>query len=184
MLNPAQQQREIERQARELERQREAAERAGPGRAARAEAAAERERKADERARQRSIDSAIRTGGRIVTSRAGQNLLRGVFGTLFGGKGAPRPALEGRPVVVGRSSIGASSSGSGRSGLEGHLVDPALFAVRRPDEPVGPGRADQLDLVAAVEPGDLLAHDLVGDRRHPDQAIADPCAARRRSRRP
>jgi hypothetical protein len=86
MLNPAQQRKEIERQARELQRQREAAERA-----ARAEqrdrAAAERARKADERARQRSVDSAIRTGGKIVTSRAGQDLLRGVFGTLFGGKG-------------------------------------------------------------------------------------------------
>ena len=85
MLNPAQQRREIERQARELERQRAAAERA-----ARAEqrdrAVAERERKVAERARQRSVDSAIRTGGRIVTSRAGQDLLRGVFGTLFGGK--------------------------------------------------------------------------------------------------
>jgi DNA helicase HerA-like ATPase len=85
MLNPAQQRREIERQARELERQRAAAERV-----ARAEqrdrATAERERKVAERARQRSVDSAIRTGGRIVTSRAGQDLLRGVFGTLFGGK--------------------------------------------------------------------------------------------------
>ena len=85
MLNAAQQRREIERQAHELERQREAAERA-----ARAEqrdrAATERERKVDERARQRSVDTAIRTGGRIVTSRVGQDLLRGVFGTLFGGK--------------------------------------------------------------------------------------------------
>ncbi len=86
MLNPAQQQREIERQARELERQRAAAEREARAQA-RAEAAAERERKAADRARQRSIDSAIRTGGRVVTSRAGQSLLRGVFGTLFGGKG-------------------------------------------------------------------------------------------------
>jgi hypothetical protein len=86
MLNPAQQRREIERQARELERQREAAERDARAQA-RAEAAAERERKAADRARQRSIDSAIRTGGRIVTSRAGQSLLRGVFGTLFGGRG-------------------------------------------------------------------------------------------------
>jgi hypothetical protein len=85
ILTPAQQQREIERQARELERQREAAERQARAEQ-RAEAAAEKQRKADERARQRSMDSAIRTGGRIVTSRAGQNLLRGVFGTLFGGK--------------------------------------------------------------------------------------------------
>ena len=86
MLNPAQQQREIERQARELERQRQAAEKEARAQA-REEAAAERERKTEERARQRSIDSAIRTGGKIVTSRAGQSLLRGVFGTLFGGKG-------------------------------------------------------------------------------------------------
>jgi hypothetical protein len=85
VLTPAQQQREIQRQARELDRQRQAAEREARAQA-RAEAAAERERRAEERARQRSIDSAIRTGGRIVTSRAGQSLLRGVFGTLFGGK--------------------------------------------------------------------------------------------------
>ena len=85
MLNPAQQRREIERQARELERQRAEAERAARA-DQRERAAAERARKADERARQRSLDSAIRTGGRIVTSRAGQDLLRGVFGTLFGGK--------------------------------------------------------------------------------------------------
>jgi DNA helicase HerA-like ATPase len=85
MLNPAQQRREIERQARELERQRVEAERVARA-DQRERAAAERARKADERARQRSLDSAIRTGGRIVTSRAGQDLLRGVFGTLFGGK--------------------------------------------------------------------------------------------------
>jgi DNA double-strand break repair helicase HerA and related ATPase len=86
MLSPAQQQREIQRQARELERQRAAAERAVRAEQ-RERAAAERERKVADRARQRSIDSAIRTSGRIVTSRAGQSLLRGVFGTLFGGKG-------------------------------------------------------------------------------------------------
>ncbi len=85
VLSPAQQQREIQRQAREIEKERQAAEREAKAQA-RAEAAAERERKAEERARQRSIDSAVRTGGRIVTSRAGQDLIRGVFGTLFGGK--------------------------------------------------------------------------------------------------
>ncbi len=85
VLTPAQQQREIQRQARELEKAREAADREARAQA-RAEAAAERERKAEERARQRSLDSALRTGGKIVTSRAGQDLIRGVFGTLFGGK--------------------------------------------------------------------------------------------------
>jgi ribose 5-phosphate isomerase RpiB len=54
--------------------------------------AAERERAAEARAereaaraRQRSVDNAIRTGGRVVTSRIGQDIIRGVFGTLFGG---------------------------------------------------------------------------------------------------
>jgi hypothetical protein len=76
-MTPAQQRREIERLAREQ---------------ARAQRDAERERKAQaaeraraERDRQRSIDNAIRTGGRVVTSRIGQDLLRGVFGTIFGG---------------------------------------------------------------------------------------------------
>ena len=76
-MTPAQQQREIARQAKEI---------------AAAQKAAERERKAQakakadaDRARQRSIDSALRTGGKVVTSRAGQDLIRGIFGTLFGG---------------------------------------------------------------------------------------------------
>jgi DNA helicase HerA-like ATPase len=76
-MTPAQQQAEVRRQAREM---------------AAAQKAAERERKAQERdqrdaarAQQRSIDNAIRTGGRVITSRAGQDLIRGVFGTLFGG---------------------------------------------------------------------------------------------------
>jgi hypothetical protein len=76
-MTPAQQRREMERIAREQ---------------AKAQRDAERERKAQaaarakaERDRQRSIDNAIRTGGRVVTSRIGQDLLRGVFGTIFGG---------------------------------------------------------------------------------------------------
>ena len=76
-MTPAQQQREIARQAREL---------------AAAQKAAERERKAQEkaqrdaaRAQQKTIDTAIRTGGKVVSSRLGQDVIRGVFGTLFGG---------------------------------------------------------------------------------------------------
>ncbi len=76
-MTPAQQRREIQRQAREI---------------AAAQKAAERERKAQEkaqrdaaRAQQRSIDNAIRTGGKVVSSRLGQDLVRGIFGTLFGG---------------------------------------------------------------------------------------------------
>jgi len=76
-MTPAQQRREIQRQAREI---------------AAAQKAAERERAIQQRAardaardQQKTIDSAIRTGGKVVTSRAGQDLLRGIFGTLFGG---------------------------------------------------------------------------------------------------
>jgi hypothetical protein len=76
-MTPAQQQREINRQAKEM---------------AAAQRAAERERNAQEkaqrdaaRAQQKTIDNAIRTGGRVVTSRLGQDIVRGVFGTLFGG---------------------------------------------------------------------------------------------------
>ncbi|MBA3877735.1 MAG: ATP-binding protein [Anaerolinea sp.] len=77
-MTPAQQRRAIQQQAREI---------------ARAQREAERERKAQARAaaaearqRQRMMETGVRTAGRVITSRAGQSLLRGVFGTLFGGK--------------------------------------------------------------------------------------------------
>jgi DNA double-strand break repair helicase HerA and related ATPase len=80
-MTPAQQQREIARQQREIEAARK-----------RADREAERQRRADEkaaaaaaRARQRSIDNAVRTGGRVVGSRLGQDIIGGIFGTLFGG---------------------------------------------------------------------------------------------------
>jgi DNA helicase HerA-like ATPase len=80
-MTPAQQQRQMARRQRELEAAQKAAARE-----------AERQRRADEkastaaaRARQRTVDTAIRTGGRVMTSRLGQDLIRGVFGTLFGG---------------------------------------------------------------------------------------------------
>jgi len=80
-MTPAQLEREMTRQRKELE--------AAQVRAARA---AERQRQAEEkaavaaaRARQKSIDSALRTGGKVVTSRLGQDIVRGIFGTLFGG---------------------------------------------------------------------------------------------------
>jgi uncharacterized protein len=76
-MTEAQQRREVQRQAREMAAAQRAAER-------------ERKRRAEEekraaRARQRSIDSAVRTGGRVLGSRLGQDLLRGVFDTLRGG---------------------------------------------------------------------------------------------------
>jgi DNA helicase HerA-like ATPase len=72
---------QIRREVREAERER-----------VRQQREAERERKAQERAartaerqRQRTIETSIRTTGRVITSRAGQSLLRGVFDTIFGG---------------------------------------------------------------------------------------------------
>ena len=76
-MTPAEQQREINRRAKEL---------------AAAERAAERERKAQEKAardaakqREKTIETGIRTAGKVVTSRAGQSVLRGVFDVFFGG---------------------------------------------------------------------------------------------------
>jgi hypothetical protein len=77
-MTPAQQQREIARQAREIA----AAQRA----ADRERAAAARQARADAKERNRMVQTGVRTAGRVITSRAGQDLLRGVFGTLFGRK--------------------------------------------------------------------------------------------------
>jgi DNA helicase HerA-like ATPase len=74
-LTPAQQRREIERLARERARAQREAER--QRRAAEREAAAERRR------RDRMLETGIRTTGRVLGSRAGQSILRGVFDTLF-----------------------------------------------------------------------------------------------------
>jgi uncharacterized protein len=80
-MTPAQLEREMKRQQKEIDAAN-----------ARAEREAERQLRADEKAaaaeakaRQKSIDTAIRTGGKVVTSRLGQDIVRGIFGTLFGG---------------------------------------------------------------------------------------------------
>ena len=80
-MTPAQLEREMARQQKELE----AAQK-------RAEREAERQRRAEEKAaaaaakaQQKTIDTAIRTGGKVVSSRLGQDIVRGIFGTLFGG---------------------------------------------------------------------------------------------------
>jgi DNA helicase HerA-like ATPase len=75
-MTPAQQQREIARQAREMAAAQRAAERE--------RAAAARQARADARARERTIQTGVRTAGRVVTSKLGQDIIRGVFGTLFG----------------------------------------------------------------------------------------------------
>ena len=53
----------------------------------RRQASLERVRQADARRRDEQVEPAIRTGGKVITSKAGQDIIRGVFGTLFGGKG-------------------------------------------------------------------------------------------------
>jgi hypothetical protein len=76
-MTPAQQRREIQRQARELAREQREAEKERKRR--------QREAAAAERQRQRTIETGVRTAGRVITSRAGQSILRGVFDTIFGG---------------------------------------------------------------------------------------------------
>jgi DNA helicase HerA-like ATPase len=76
-MTPAQQRREMQRQARELREAQKAADRQ------RQEQAKEQAR--IERERQETMQTAIRTGGEILTSRTGQSVLRGIFGTIFGG---------------------------------------------------------------------------------------------------
>ena len=80
-MTPAQVEREIKRQQREIAEAQK-----------RAEREAERQRRAEEKVaieeakrRQKTLDTAIRTGGKVVTSRLGQDIVRGIFGTLFGG---------------------------------------------------------------------------------------------------
>jgi uncharacterized protein len=75
-MTDAEMEREIKRRARELEAERKAAERERK--------AEERARRADERQKQRTIETGVRTAGRVITSRAGQSLIRGIFETLFG----------------------------------------------------------------------------------------------------
>jgi hypothetical protein len=75
-MTPAEQRREIERRAREIDEQR------------RYENRRRREDRAEvrrtERSRQRTINTVIRTGGRLATSRIGQDILRGIFKTIRG----------------------------------------------------------------------------------------------------
>jgi DNA helicase HerA-like ATPase len=77
-LSPAQYEREVQRRAQEVARQQRAAERQATA-----------ERRAEQqaaRAQERQREQVLRTGTKILTSRVGQDIIRGVFGTLFGGK--------------------------------------------------------------------------------------------------
>jgi uncharacterized protein len=72
---------QIRRETREVERERVRQQRE----AERERKAREREARAAERQRQKTIETGLRTAGRVATSRVGQSLLRGVFDTIFGG---------------------------------------------------------------------------------------------------
>jgi hypothetical protein len=80
-MTPAQQQREVARQQKEID----AAQKAAAREAERQQRAEEKAAVAAAKAQQKTIDTAIRTGGKIVGSRLGQDVVRGIFGTLFGG---------------------------------------------------------------------------------------------------
>ena len=84
VISYAEYQRQVQAQARALEKERAAAERAGRAQA-RADAAQKREQARTERAAQRERDQMIRAGEHVLTSRNTGSLIRGVFGTLFGG---------------------------------------------------------------------------------------------------
>ena len=85
-MTPAQQRKELERQQRAMAAAEKAAERQRKAEERR-QASLERVRAQQERARQKQMEQAIRTGGKVLTSKAGQDIIRGVFGTLFSGKG-------------------------------------------------------------------------------------------------
>ena len=85
VMTPAQQQREIARQARAMAEAERAIERERKAEARR-QASLERARQVEARRRERQVEQAIRTGGKVITSRVGQDIIRGVFGTLFGRK--------------------------------------------------------------------------------------------------
>ncbi len=64
----------------------ERAARADQREADRAQRAEQRQQAQSARAQQRMMETGLRTAGRVLTSRTSQQLVRGVFGTLFGGR--------------------------------------------------------------------------------------------------
>ncbi len=80
-MTPAQQARELARQQKAIE----AAQKRAVQEAERQRRAGDKAVAAAAKARQKTIDTALRTGGKVVTSRLGQDIVRGVFGVLFGG---------------------------------------------------------------------------------------------------
>ena len=69
-----------------MEREAAAAQRRAERTAAVDQRRAEKAAEVAARRREREITTTVRTVGRVATSRAGQNIIRGVLGTLFGGR--------------------------------------------------------------------------------------------------
>ncbi|HEX5465695.1 MAG TPA: helicase HerA-like domain-containing protein [Candidatus Limnocylindrales bacterium] len=66
--------------------QQEKAQKAAAKAAERAQAQARKEAAAAAKARDKMIGDVVKTGGKVLTSRTGQSIIRGVFGVLFGSK--------------------------------------------------------------------------------------------------
>jgi uncharacterized protein len=81
-MTAAQQQREITRQARDQAKEMARQQREQDL----ARRQAQREAATAARQRDRMVETGVRTAGRVLASKTGQSLLRGVFGTLFGGR--------------------------------------------------------------------------------------------------
>ena len=77
-MTPAQQRREVTRQAREMAQQQREAERL--------RRAEQRDARAAARSHDRAVETGVRTAGRVITSPVGQSILRGILGTLLGGR--------------------------------------------------------------------------------------------------
>ena len=113
--------------------------RAGAGEGGgRAQAAAERQR-------QRSIDTGIRTAGRILTSRTGQDMVRSVFGTLFGkrcGAAIRVPDAIAGAAYHGRMPSWVASLGVGPAARRppGLLPPPPRLPWRRSSSPCSRAR--------------------------------------------
>ena len=106
--------------------------------------AQERERKAAERERQRTINTGVRTAGRVITSRVGQSLIRGVFDTIFGRRSltrsrSPRTMLTHR---ARRPSMTLTATQPHKIYLAGSWVDsPDTLVVDNPADPATPAGA-------------------------------------------
>ncbi len=89
-------------------------------------------------------------------------------------------SMSDSPIVqlsaaIGIVAVGPSWAGGSASVdlAEGHLVEPALLAVRAQHQPVGAVLLEQADLVALVEEADLLAAQFVWRVEQADDPIAD-----------